>query len=88
MNNFQSENQQLKQELEQLNGLLEYERNKCAVLLQTQAREITDEIKDILHLELQGISDIAQYLNEADRNRILRRLSRINQYLDDYSNAI
>lgn len=64
--------------------MLEYERNKYERLLKSQGSGIAKELQDTIKLELLAIRDIAEYVPEDDKRRILRRLDRIDKYLEEF----
>lgn len=81
---LEAENAELRKELQQERNYLEYERNKYKLLFKAQGQGYAKELKNTIELELLSIRDICEYLPENDKRRILRRLDRINQYLEEF----
>ena len=68
-------------------NMLEYERNKFQRLLEMKEAGIAEELSENLSLELQAIYDIAEYVDDDNKRRIVRRLNRINDILDRFVNG-
>jgi hypothetical protein len=81
---LEAENAELRQDLQQERNYLEFERNKYERLFKAQGRGYAKELKDTIYLELLSIRDICENLPEFDQRRILRRLDRIDQYLEEF----
>lgn len=78
---MKSELEILQEENAHLRGMLEFERNKYERQMILAESEISDQLAKELHLELQAIRETAEYVAEADRRRICRRLDRIERVL-------
>ena len=76
-----NENEQLKRDNTSARNKLEFERNKYERQMILAESEISDQLAKELHLELQAIRETAEYVAEADRRRICRRLDRIDDIL-------
>lgn len=74
---------ELEAENRHLEGMLDYERNKCEHLLDSQRSCILQEVQQTIGLELEAIRDIINYIPEDDARRIRRRLDRIARYLEE-----
>ena len=81
---LEAENTELRKDLQQERDYLDYERNKYKILFENQGRGLAKQLSHELELELLAIHDICQHLPENDQRRILRRLDRIHQYLEDF----
>jgi dsDNA-specific endonuclease/ATPase MutS2 len=81
---LEAENAELRKDLQQERNYLEFERNKYERLFKAQGQGYAKELKDTIELELLSIRDICENVPEFDKRRILRRLDRINQYLEEF----
>ena len=70
--------------MDELQQMLAYERNKFARQLAEKEAGIAEEIRDKIALELKAIREISAYVGADDQRRIVRRLDRIADILDDY----
>ena len=70
--------------MDELQQMLAYERNKFARQLAEKEAGIAEEIRDKIALELKAIREISSYIGTDDQRRIVRRLDRIADILDDY----
>lgn len=70
--------------MDELEQMIAYERNKFARQLAEKEAGIAEEIRDKIALELQAIREISAYIGADDQRRIVRRLDRIADILDDY----
>ena len=81
---LEAENAELRKDLKQERDYQEYIQNKYEILLKNQGQGYAKELKHTIELELLNIRDICQNIPENDKQRILRRLDRIVQYLEDF----
>lgn len=75
---------ELQQELEHSENMRSFDRNMYQKLLAEQWSGIAQTMYDSIHLELEAMHDLTEYLSEDDKRRFVRRLNRIEAYLQDF----
>ena len=65
----------------QAENMLEYERNKFEKQMRDKEAGIIEELYDKLELELLAIKETAEYIDDDNKRRIMRRLQRIDDIL-------
>lgn len=78
--------EELEAENASLQGMLAYERNKFARQMKEKEAGIAEQLSEAIALEVQAIRELCGYVEEDDRRRILRRLRRIDDILQNFSN--
>lgn len=75
------ENEKLARDKIATENMMDFERNKYERQMMLAEKEISEQLAEDLSLELQAIRETTEYINEADRRRICRRLDRIDEIL-------
>lgn len=76
---------ELENELKLTQNMLEYERNKYERILSTQGKGIVQDLKSTIDLELIALRELAEYMPEEHKHRVLRRLDRIDMHLTEFA---
>ena len=81
---LESKVQLLSDEKAAAEDMLDYEKNKFEKLIVRQAAGAAARISKSISLDLVGLRDIAKNLEETSQKRVLRRVDRIEQYLQEF----
>lgn len=84
---LEKENARYKQEINDAENMLAYERNKFERQLQEKEAGIAEQLSNAISLEIQALREIIEYIEEDDRRRIQRRLLRIGDILKEFANS-
>lgn len=84
---LEKENARYKQEINDAENMLAYERNKFERQLQEKEAGIAEQLSNAISLEIQALHEIIEYIEEDDRRRIQRRLLRIGDILKEFANS-
>lgn len=74
---------QEKQDKNAAENRLGFEKNKYEQGYNTLKSSLLDSLKSSLELEIEGIEDIIEFIPEEKKNKILKRLKRINKIIDE-----
>lgn len=74
----------LEKQRDDAENMLEYERNKFARIMQSRESGIAEQIADDIELELNAIAETAEFLEDLNKRRILKRVKQIHEILSDY----
>lgn len=81
---LEAENAELRKALKQADGMMEYTENKYKRLFARQGLGYAKEIRDTINLELLDLRDLCENLSDRDRARFVRRIDRIDEYLEEF----
>ena len=81
---MESENQLLSKAKADAENMLEFERNKYQLQMQTKEAGIAEQLSEDLKLEIQAIKETVEYIDEDNKRRIQRRLQRIDKILHEF----
>lgn len=73
--------EELKKEIELLNGKLQFEENQHKAIVETLLQDCKDSVHDSIMLEVEGIRDLLPRMDERTSEKVARRLSRIEKRL-------
>ena len=74
----------LRKEREEANNLLEYERNRFQLQIQSKEEGLAEQLSEEIAIEIQSIRETAEYVDKDNRYLIYRRLQRIDDILKEF----
>lgn len=88
LESLESEGAQLRKERSEAESMLEYERNRYQQQMLTKEAGLAEQLASALKLEIQAIRETAEYIDEDNQVRILRRLNRIDDILMEFGGSV
>lgn len=80
----QEELAETKKDLARAEGMREFEVNKYTLLLRSQGRGYAKELRSTIELELVTLRELADRIPGDDKRKFIRRLDRIDMYLEEF----